>query len=148
MTLNAGLSYSRAAGRCYSEPMLLSITHTTEYTYPKPAWDSFNELRLQPADDYRQTVLQFELEVVPATALRNHLDYYGNTAHHFHLSTRHDTLRITSSALVSTYPIPAPHTVPAGGAAGLAPPLFRVPSAHCAASRSTKTGWSASARPP
>ncbi len=94
--------------------MLLSIKHTTEYSYPKPAWDSFNELRLQPADDYRQTVLQFELEVTPATALRNHLDYYGNTAHHFHLSTRHDTLRITSSALVSTYPIPTPHTVPAG----------------------------------
>lgn len=93
--------------------MLLSIAHTTEYLYSEPAWDSFNELRLQPADDYRQTTLQFELDVAPSTALRNHLDYYGNMTHHFHLSSRHDSLRVTSSALVSTYPIPAPHPVPA-----------------------------------
>lgn len=93
--------------------MLLSILHETEYTYSEPAWDSFNELRLQPADDYRQTLLSFDLTVDPDTPVRNHLDYYGNTTHHFHLSERHDRLSIVSEALVSTYPIPAPHEVSA-----------------------------------
>ena len=37
--------------------MLLSVEHTTEYHYPKDAYDSFNELHLQPLDDYRQTLV-------------------------------------------------------------------------------------------
>jgi transglutaminase-like putative cysteine protease len=88
--------------------MLLTIEHLTEYHYSESAYDSFNELHLQPADDYRQTLISFDLEVTPDTPMRSHLDYYGNTAHHFHLAHTHKTLWIGTRSTVSTYMIPLP----------------------------------------
>jgi transglutaminase-like putative cysteine protease len=88
--------------------MLLTIEHLTEYRYPEPAFDSFNELHLQPADDYRQTSVSFDLELDPPTPLRSHLDYFGNATHHFHLANTHTVLRVRSVAKVSTYMIPLP----------------------------------------
>ncbi len=88
--------------------MLLTIDHLTEYHYPRPALDSFNELHLQPADDYRQTLLSFDLELDPDTPLRSHVDYFGNTTHHFHLANTHTVLRVQATAKVSTYMIPLP----------------------------------------
>lgn len=93
--------------------MRLAITHATEYQYDEPASDSFNELRLRPADDYRQTMLSFELVIEPRPPLRSHVDYYGNVTHHFHLPGRHERLSVTSRSVVVTYPIPQPHPVPA-----------------------------------
>jgi transglutaminase-like putative cysteine protease len=88
--------------------MLLTIEHLTEYRYPEPAHDSFNELHLQPTDDYRQTLLSFDLELEPHTPLRSHLDYFGNPTHHFHLAHSHTLLRVRATAKVSTYMIPQP----------------------------------------
>lgn len=93
--------------------MRLAVTHSTEYRYDTLAWDSFNELRLRPADDYRQTMLSFEMDVDPRPTLRNHLDYYGNLTHHFHLPGQHDRLKVTSRSVVVTYPVPTPLPVPA-----------------------------------
>lgn len=93
--------------------MHLAVTHATEYRYDAPAWDSFNELRLRPADDYRQTMLAFELDIDPRPPLRSQLDYYGNVTHHFHLPSSHDRLSIESRSVVVTYPVPEPHPVPA-----------------------------------
>jgi transglutaminase-like putative cysteine protease len=88
--------------------MLLSIEHLTEYRYPTEAYDSFNELHLQPLDDYRQTLISFDLELEPNTPIRSHLDYYGNTLHHFHLANTHRSLRVLAKSVVSTYMIPLP----------------------------------------
>lgn len=88
--------------------MLLSVEHITEYYYPKDAYDSFNELHLQPLDDYRQTLVSFDLEVEPETPIRSHLDYFGNSTHHFHLAHVHRVLRVYAKSLVSTYMIPLP----------------------------------------
>lgn len=93
--------------------MRLAVFHATEYRYDDPAFDSFNELRLRPADDYRQTVLSFEIEVAPKVPLRSHLDYYGNPTHHFHLAGEHRSLRVATRSVVTTYAIPDPLPVAA-----------------------------------
>ena len=93
--------------------MVLNVSHTTEYTYTKPAWDSFNELRLRPADDHRQTMLEFDLLITPKAVVRSQRDFYGNLMHHFHLPFEHTHLLIKAVSKVVTYPTPEPHPVPA-----------------------------------
>ena len=46
-------------------PVHLTVVHLTEYRYPEPAWDSFNEVRLFPMDDHGQSLLSFTLELSP-----------------------------------------------------------------------------------
>ena len=93
--------------------MNLDVTHITEYHYSEPAWDSFNELWLRPADDYRQTLLAFELSISPKAPVRSRKDYYDNLIHHFHLPNNHTELRIAAHSKVMTYPTPAPLAVSA-----------------------------------
>lgn len=45
--------------------MRCEIRHTTEYHYPRPAWNSFNQVRLHPAVETRQSVRLFHLNVTP-----------------------------------------------------------------------------------
>ena len=99
--------------------MHLRITHVTRYRYEAPAWDSFNELRLRPADDFRQTLHAFELSVRPRAELRSRRDRHDTLVHHFHLPNEHGTLHVMSSSLVETYPVPFPLEVGAGALAGL-----------------------------
>lgn len=93
--------------------MLLRVEHLTRYRYEVPAWDSFNELRLRPADDYRQTLLAFDLETLPRSELRSQRDPHGNLMHHFHVAAEHDVLTVSASSLVETYPVPQPVPVSA-----------------------------------
>ena len=88
--------------------MILTVEHLTEYRYPENAYDSFNELHLQPSDDYRQTLVNFDLKVEPHTPMRSHLDYFGNATHHFHLANTHRVLKMLAISTVSTYMIPLP----------------------------------------
>lgn len=86
--------------------MRLRVEHVTRYLYEIPAWDSFNELRLRPADDYRQTLLAFDLRVTPHAELRSRRDEHGTLVHHFHLAAPHEVLEIRTSSVVETYPVP------------------------------------------
>jgi transglutaminase-like putative cysteine protease len=80
------------------------IQHRTLYTYAAPARDSFNEVRLTPANDSRQTLEFFSLQTTPAAPTRQYHDFYGNTVHHFEIAAPHPSLLIESYALVSTHP--------------------------------------------
>lgn len=93
--------------------MHLDLEHITTYSYSRPAWDSYNELWLRPADDYRQTLLAFELLVTPKVTLRNRHDAFGNLIHHFHLPSDHDGLTIEARSSVVTYGVPVPLEVSA-----------------------------------
>lgn len=93
--------------------MLLRVEHLTRYRYEVPAWDSFNELRLRPADDYRQTLLAFDLEIEPRSELRSQRDPHGTLMHHFHVAAEHAELTVSASSLVETYPVPQPVPVSA-----------------------------------
>jgi transglutaminase-like putative cysteine protease len=91
--------------------MHLDIQHITAYRYTRPAWDSFNELWLRPADDYRQTLLAFELEISPKATVRTRRDQFGNLIHHFHQPSDHTELIIDARSSVVTYPVPAPSEI-------------------------------------
>jgi len=93
--------------------MRLSVQHITHYSYAEPAWDSFNELRLRPSDDYRQTLLNFELRINPRSVLRSRRDYYGNLMQSFHVAEEHTSLSIEMNAAVVTYAIPNPSSTSA-----------------------------------
>lgn len=93
--------------------MVLDVTHTTHYRYSQPAWDSFNELWLRPADDYRQTLLAFELDISPKVTVRTQRDRFENLIHHFHLPHDHTELVITARSTVVTYETPPPLAVSA-----------------------------------
>jgi len=105
-------------------PIHLGVVHVTEYRYPEPAWDSFNEVRLSPTDDHAQSLLSFELELSPEATVRSHLDYYGNRAHQFHIAEAHRRLAIEARSSVVTYPRPAPVEVAADSLAELKPRFF------------------------
>ena len=92
--------------------MRVQVLHTTHYRYPEDASDSFNEIRLQPSDDQRQRVLDFELEVsattrddrverIPTVRRR---DYYGTTVSHAHARDPHRALTFRARSTVLTSP--------------------------------------------
>lgn len=88
--------------------MRCEIRHTTEYFYPKPAWDSFNQVRLHPSQEARQTVRSFHLHVTPDAEITSHKDYFGAIVHHVHVHEPHTHLLIEAQAIVDTHALPAP----------------------------------------
>lgn len=104
--------------------MNIRVYHSTAYTYSDPAYDSFNELRLRPADDYRQTLRTFDLEVTPRVSLRSRHDGFGNVVHTFHLPGPHGRLEVQASSNVVTYAIPMPISVRAEVLPGLKERFF------------------------
>jgi len=105
-------------------PVHLAVVHLTEYRYPEPAWDSFNEVRLLPTNDHCQSLLSFALELSPDAAVHSHDDYYGNRVHQFHIPEAHVRLAIQARSSVVTYPRPAPIPVSADSLAELRPRFF------------------------
>jgi transglutaminase-like putative cysteine protease len=92
--------------------MHLRVTHRTTFTYPVKAHDSFNEVRLSPADDAMQNCREFKLRITPAAELREYDDFYGNTVHYFEVADPHAKLIIESHATVETVPTAARPAVP------------------------------------
>ncbi|UQN07063.1 transglutaminase family protein [Deinococcus sp. QL22] len=95
--------------------MRCEIRHTTEYHYPEPAWDSFNQVRLHPAREVRQSVRSFHLQVEPEAEITSHKDYFGAIVHHVHVHDPHRYLKIEAQAIVDTHavtmPAPSPFSV-------------------------------------
>jgi transglutaminase-like putative cysteine protease len=83
--------------------MRLRIRHETVYEYAEPAFDSHNEVRLQPLDDDLQRRLGFKLTVEPPARLRSRQDYFGNTVHYFSIPGYHARLSILAESLVLTF---------------------------------------------
>ena len=80
----------------------LAITHATSYRYEAPVTTSYNEARLEPRSDRRQTVLSWSLDVSPAVRVVNHVDYWGSMVHHFDLQVPHTELSVVAKAVVET----------------------------------------------
>ena len=77
-----------------------SLTHVTQFAYDAPVTDNYNEVRLRPVQDDLQSCLSFRLITDPPTTPASHLDYYGNTVHHFNVLREHRHLRIAASSIV------------------------------------------------
>jgi len=83
--------------------MLLQVIHRTTFVYAGSVRDNFNEVRLRPVDDDRQTCRRFQLRIEPAvTDLREYSDYYGNRVNYFDLAAAHEQLVIEAESEVET----------------------------------------------
>ena len=75
-------------------------------------------------DDHGQSLLSFVLDLTPDATVRNHIDYYGNRVHQFHIAESHRRLAIQARSSVVTYPRAAPVPVAAASLAELRPRFF------------------------
>lgn len=82
--------------------MRLSITHTTQYFYSRPARSNINELRLAPLEDSRQQPGNLKISIEPNADLSESRDLFGNLVHHFEVEDRHELLTIRSETEVET----------------------------------------------
>jgi transglutaminase-like putative cysteine protease len=80
----------------------LQITHLTKYVYQKPVIDSINEVRLTPITDERQSRCEHSIKIKPRVPLYSYNDYFGNTVHHFTISSPHQQLSIEARSIVDT----------------------------------------------
>ena len=83
--------------------MRYRIRHRTGYRYASPAFESFNEVRLQPVAGPTQTLLDFDLSIEPPATVISFRDYYGNAVHDFGVAYLHDRLVIESTSDVVTH---------------------------------------------
>lgn len=82
------------------------IQHRTSYFYASPVRDSFNDLRLRPPSNERQSVEFFELIIKPEVHAPQYRDFYGNWVHHFELTQQHSELSVESRTVVVVHPPP------------------------------------------
>src|SRR5258708_10265989 len=86
--------------------MRFRIKHTTRFEYDRPAYDSHNELRLQPWDSTAQHCLEFDLISNPTGPLVAYTDFFGNRGHALTISDPHQTLTIIARSIVAIAPPP------------------------------------------
>jgi transglutaminase-like putative cysteine protease len=80
--------------------MRYRIRHVTRFTYEQPAYESHNEVRLQPRDSANQHALGFRLEITPPAALINYRDAFGNIVHAASIHAPHKELMVCADSLV------------------------------------------------
>jgi transglutaminase-like putative cysteine protease len=80
----------------------LRVAHETRFNYEAPARASYNELRLTPRTEVRQTALEARVVTSPAAAQYSYTDYWGTHVVAFNVDRSHDSLVVTSNALVDT----------------------------------------------
>jgi transglutaminase-like putative cysteine protease len=88
----------------WTEPILLSISHLTRYTYEGAVQDSFNEARLQPITDTLQHCKDFQFKIDPASSVRDYPDFYANCVHYFDVPQPHESLEVLAESEVQTIP--------------------------------------------
>ena len=88
------------------------LFHVTEFNYDGAVTESYNEVRLRPMQDERQSCLSFRLSTTPTTRVDSHADYWGNWVHRFNVLAEHRRLRIEADSLVL---VQAPPPFPVGG---------------------------------
>jgi transglutaminase-like putative cysteine protease len=85
------------------------LLHITEFQYDGPVSESYNEVRLRPMQDERQSCLSFRISTVPLSQPSSHLDFFGNWVHQFNVLPDHRMLRIETESVVLVQ-APLPHT--------------------------------------
>jgi transglutaminase-like putative cysteine protease len=86
------------------------LVHVTEFRYDGPVSESYNEARLRPLDDEKQSCLSFRLTVSPSAHSSSYQDSFGNWVYQFHVLAEHRHLRVVveSSVLTLDFPPAAP----------------------------------------
>jgi transglutaminase-like putative cysteine protease len=83
----------------------LRIRHRTGFTYAGEVGSSYNEARMTPRNEARQTVLGARVEVTPAAGTYRYEDYWGTIVTAFDIHSRHELLDVTALSTVETLPV-------------------------------------------
>lgn len=84
------------------------LVHTTEFSYERPVSESYNELRLRPLEDDRQSCVSFRLTTTPMSRGTSYRDSLGNWVHQFNIIPEHRRLKIEAEAVVLTHEMVSP----------------------------------------
>ena len=76
------------------------LVHTTEFLYDGPVSESYNEVRLRPIHDEKQSCLSFRLTTTPGSRGTSYRDAYGNWVHQFNVLPEHRRLKIEAESVV------------------------------------------------
>lgn len=95
--------------------MLLNILHRTTYRYGRPAYDSFNEVRLRPIEHAGQHRHSYRLTSRPTAPQHAYHDLYRNYVEVVQLSAQHTELAIEARSQVETIALPQPTPEDAAG---------------------------------
>lgn len=89
----------------------MRVVHNTGYTYTQPATQSYNEARLTPRSDRKQTVVATRVETTPATRAYRYTDYWGSVVTAFDLHKPHTEFHVVATSVVDTSePLPPVRT--------------------------------------
>jgi transglutaminase-like putative cysteine protease len=80
----------------------VQVSHRTGFTYAGPLASSYNEARMSPSDDSRQTVLDSRITVRPSARTFAYRDYWDTIVTAFDLHVPHDALEVVADAMVET----------------------------------------------
>ena len=76
------------------------LVHTTEFLYDGPVSESYNEVRLRPIHDEKQSCLSFRLTTTPSSRGTAYRDAYGNWVHQFNVLAEHRRLKVEAESVV------------------------------------------------
>ena len=80
----------------------LRVAHETRFEYGAPARASYNELRLTPRTELRQTALESKVVTVPSAPQYSYIDYWGTSVVAFNVDRAHELLSIVGTGLIDT----------------------------------------------
>src|SRR5260370_5558593 len=80
----------------------------TEFVYDGPVSESYNEVRLRPMHDDRQSCLSFRVITAPPSNGCSYEDTYGNSVYEFNVLREHQRLKIEAESLLLAYDLPEP----------------------------------------
>ena len=87
------------------------LVHVTEFHYDGAVSESYNEVRLRPMHDERQSCLSFRLNTSPTSPSTAYRDAFGNWVHQFNILSEHRHLRVEAESVVLAHD-PSPNGVP------------------------------------
>jgi transglutaminase-like putative cysteine protease len=88
------------------------LVHTTEFAYDGPVSESYNEVRLRPLHDERQSCISFRLTTAPVSRGTAYRDPYGNWVHQFNVLAEHRQLKVEAESVVLAHETPPPPAHP------------------------------------
>jgi transglutaminase-like putative cysteine protease len=83
------------------------LVHTTEFRYDGPVSESYNEVRLRPMHDDKQSCLSFRLNTSPSSQGTSYRDANSNWVHQFNILREHRQLMIEAESVVLVHEAPA-----------------------------------------
>lgn len=84
------------------------LVHVTEFVYDGPVSESYNEVRLRPMHDERQSCLSFRVITAPQSNGCSYEDTFGNSVYEFNVLREHQRLKIEAESIVLAHDLPEP----------------------------------------